>query len=198
MKVVKSDNEPIYTDADLIRVLKETNDSIGILYKRHKNYCINFMKSMYMDHEEVKDIYHDAVIVFYEKINTPNFELTCSIQTYLNTVCRNQILKRINHSNRYKVTGPEDNNEILDKITDTLEELEGVNDERISVMKRVLLDMKVNSLKCYELLMRFWYKNHTMDEIARAMMFANADSAKNQKARCQKEFKIEVFKRLKN
>lgn len=196
MRVVKSDNEPIYTDADLIRILKETNDSIGILYKRHKNYCINFMKGKYKDHEEIKDIYHDAVMVFYEKIKTPGFELTCSIQTYLNTICRNQILKRINHSNRYKVSELEENNDNLCKITDTLEELEGLNDERISVMKRVLLDMKENSSKCYELFIRFWFKNQAMDEIAKAMMFANADSAKNQKARCQKNFKIEVTKIL--
>ena len=198
MRVVKSDHESSYTDADLIRILKETNDSIDILYRRHKSYCINFMKSMYKDHEEIRDIYHDAVIVFYEKINTPGFELTCSIQTYLNTVCRNQILKRINHSNRYKVYGSDDNGDILDTITDTMEELNGVNEERISIMKKVFSEMRENSLKCYEMLMRFWYKKQNMDEIAKSMKFANADSAKNQKARCQKEFKIEVFKRLMN
>ena len=46
MRVLKSDNEPIYTDADLIGILKGTNAGFGILYKRHKSYCINFMKSI--------------------------------------------------------------------------------------------------------------------------------------------------------
>ncbi len=92
--------------------------------------------------------------------------------------------------------GSEDNGDILDTITDTIEELSGVNEERISVMKKVFSDMKENSLKCYEMLMRFWYKKQTMDDIAKSMKFANADSAKNQKARCQKEFKIEVNKIL--
>jgi RNA polymerase sigma factor (sigma-70 family) len=196
MRVVRSDSESSYTDIELINLLKENNDSLSLLYKRHKAYCINFMKSMYYDHEELRDIYHDAVMVFYEKINTPGFELTCSIQTYLNTVCRNQILKRLNYSKRYKTDSSDSNSDILDSITDTLVELDDLNNERVKVMKKVFGIMKDTSKKCYEMLMRFWYKNQTMDQIANAMHFANADSAKNQKARCQKEFKIEVYKRL--
>lgn len=196
MRVVRNNDESNYTDADLISSLREGADGLDLLYKRHKSYCINFMKSMYKDHEELKDIYHDAVMVFYEKINTPGFELTCSIQTYLNTVCRNQILKRVNHSNRYGFNGSDENGDILESITDTLEELDDVNNERIKVMKKVFEQMKETSSKCYELLVRFWYKNQTMDLIADNMQFSNSDSAKSQKAKCQKQFKTEVYKRL--
>jgi RNA polymerase sigma factor (sigma-70 family) len=197
MRVVRSDRESSYTDIELVNLLKEDhNETLGILYKRHKNYCINFMKSMFKDHEELKDIYHDAVMVFYEKINTPGFELTCSIQTYLNTVCRNQILKRYNHSKRYRIEGYEENNDILNSITDTLVEVDDINNDRVRVMKKVFEIMKSKSSRCYEILMRFWYKNQKMDQIATAMDFAGSDSAKNQKARCQKEFKNEVYKRL--
>jgi len=196
MRVVANNNNSNYTDADVINTLREGADGLDLLYKRHKSYCINFMKSIYKDHEELKDIYHDAVMVFYEKINTPGFELTCSIQTYLNTVCRNQILKRVNHSKKYKIEGSDENNDILDSISDTLAEVDDLNNDRIRIMKVILEKMKENSAKCYEMLMRFWYKNQTMDMIANGMNFANADSAKNQKARCQKEFKLEVYKRL--
>lgn len=196
MRVVRNNDESNYTDADLISSLREGADGLDLLYNRHKSYCINFMKSMYKDHEELKDIYHDAVMVFYEKINTPGFELTCSIQTYLNTVCRNQILKRVNHSNRYEFNGADENGDILESITDTLEELDDVNNERIKVMKKVFAQMKETSSKCYELLVRFWYKNQTMDLIADNMQFSNSDSAKSQKAKCQKQFKTEVYKRL--
>jgi RNA polymerase sigma factor (sigma-70 family) len=196
MKVVRDDNEMVYTDVELINTLKENGDNLHLLYKRHKSYCINFMKSMYNDHEEIKDIYHDAVIVLYEKINKSDFELTCSIQTFLNTVCRNQIYKRINHSNRYKINEAEENDSILKSITDTLEEFDDVNNERIKVMKKVFEEMKETSSKCYEMLMRFWYKNQTMDYIATNMQFAHSDSAKSQKAKCQKQFKTEVYKRV--
>jgi RNA polymerase sigma factor (sigma-70 family) len=196
MRVVRNDNESNYTDTELVNSIKEGGDGLDILYKKHKSYCINFMKSMYKDHEELKDIYHDAVVVLYEKINTPGFELTCSIQTYLNTVCRNQILKRINHSNRYEINGSQENGDSLEYIKDNLEDLNDLNNERIQVMKKVFEQMKETSSKCYEMLVRFWYKNQTMDLIAEKMNFLNSDSAKSQKAKCQKQFKLEVYKRL--
>lgn len=196
MRVIANNSTSNYTDEDVINSLRENINSLDVLYKRHKSYCINFMKSMYKNHDELKDIYHDAVMVLYEKIHTPGFELTCSIQTYLNTVCRNQILKKLNHSKRYKIEVSDENYNVLENITDTLEEFDDLNNERVKVMKDVFEIMKNKSAKCYEILMRFWYKNQTMDQIANALNFANADSAKNQKARCQKDFKAEVYKRL--
>jgi RNA polymerase sigma factor (sigma-70 family) len=196
MRVVANNDKSNYTDADLIEILKKGTDGLGQLYERHKSYCINFMKSMYKDHEELKDIYHDAVMVFNEKVNTPGFELTCSIQTYLNSVCRNQILKRVNHKNRYEINESNDNDDILSSITDTLEDLDDVNNERIIVMKKVFGQMKESSSKCYEIMVRFWYKNQTMETIAANMGFAHSDSAKSQKAKCQKQFSTEVYKRL--
>ena len=44
------------------------------------------------------DIYHEAIITFYEKICSNNFTLTCSIQTYLNSICSNQLLTRYKKS----------------------------------------------------------------------------------------------------
>jgi RNA polymerase sigma factor (sigma-70 family) len=196
MKIIGKNNISDFSDNELINKLKEGADGIDMLYKRHKDYCMNFMKSKYNDYEEVNDIYHDAVIVFYEKVHTPGFELTCSIQTYLNTVCYNQILKRLNQSKRYKIENSEDNSGFIENIKDVLEDIDDVNNERIKVMKEVLLKMKEASSKCYEMLVRFWYRNQNMDDIANTMGFSNSDSAKSQKAKCQKQFKIEVYNRL--
>jgi len=196
MRVVRNDNESNYTDAELVNSIKEGGDGLDILYKKHKSYCINFMKSMYKYHEELKDIYHDAVVVLYEKINTPGFELTCSIQTYLNTVCRNQILKRINHSNRYEINGSDENGDFLESIKDNLEDLNDVNNERIQVMKQVFEQMKETSSKCYEIMVRFWYKQNSMEKIAIDLGYANARTVINLNGRCRKDFKIEVYKRL--
>jgi RNA polymerase sigma factor (sigma-70 family) len=196
MRVVANNSNSNYTDTEVINSLRESDNGLDLLYKRHKSYCINFMKSMYKDHEELKDIYHDSIMVFYEKINAPGFKLTCSIQTYLNTVCRNQILKRLNHKNRYEINESNDNDDILNSITDTLEDLDDINNERIIVMKKVFEQMRESSSKCYEIMVRFWYKNQTMETIAANMGFAHSDSAKSQKAKCQKQFSTEAYKRL--
>lgn len=196
MRVVANNDNSNYTDSDVINTLREGTNGLDLLYERHKGYCINFMKSMYKDHEELKDIYHDVIMVFYEKIHTPGFELTCSIQTYLNTVCRNQILKRVNHTNRYEINGSDANDDIIESITDTLEEFDDVNNERIKVMKKVFEQMRESSSKCYEIMVRFWYKQHSMEKIAIDLGYANARTVINLNGRCRKDFKTEVYKRL--
>lgn len=196
MRVVNFREPNSYTDQELISLLKEGSEALSIVYKRHKSYCINFMKSMYNEYDEIKDIFQDAVIVFYENLNTDGFTLTCSMQTYLNSICRNQILKRINFSKRYDVKTADDKSEFLENITDWFDDGMEVNNERINVMKDILKDMKETSSKCYDILVRFFYQNQTMDKIAADLDYTNADNAKNQKYRCQEKLKTEVFKRL--
>jgi DNA-directed RNA polymerase specialized sigma24 family protein len=199
MRPVADHTDVDYSDQELIERLKEESlneGALSLLYKRHKNYCINFMKSMYNDHDTLNDIYHDAVMTFYEKINTQGFVLTCRVQTYLNSVCRNQILKRYHHSKKFDAGSNDGNQDFLDTVQDTLEEYDDVNSLRIRTMETVLKEWKQTSQKCHEILIRFWYQNQTMDTIADRMKFAHADSAKSQKAKCQKEFKSAVYKRL--
>ena len=56
--------------------------------------------------------------------------------------------------------------------------------------------MKVFGGKCYEILRRFFYENHSMEKIALDLNYTNTDNAKNQKSRCQKKLKEDVFKAL--
>lgn len=196
MRVVSFKKPDDYSDEEVIGLLREDSEALSIVYERHKSYCINFMKSKYNDYDEIKDIFQDAVIVFYENLNKPEFTLTCSIQTYLNSICRNQILKRINFSSRYEIKNTDDKSEFLENITDWFENVNEVNNERVNVMKDVLKVMKESSSKCYDILVRFFYQNQTMDKIAVDLDYTNADNAKNQKYRCQEKLKTEVFKRL--
>ena len=198
MRLISFKEPNDYTDGELISLVKEDSDALSIIYKRHKSYCTNFMKSMYNDYDEIKDIFQDAVIVFYENLNKPTFSLTCSIQTYLNSICRNQILKRITFSKRYEIKNVEDKRVFLENITDWLDDGNEINNERVNVMKDVLKEMKESSSKCYDILVRFFYQNQTMDKIAADLDYTNADNAKNQKYRCQEKLKTAVFKKLQN
>lgn len=186
----------IYTDSELVNLLREDSQVLSIVYRRHKEYCLNFMKFMYNDHDEIKDIFQDAVIVLYENICKPEFSLTCSMQTYLNSICRNQILKRISNAKRYPHKKSESDNEFIETITDWFEDLEDENAERVNILKIVLAEMKEISSKCYDILVRYFYQNQSMDKIAYELEYTNADNAKNQKYRCQEKLKAEVFKRI--
>jgi len=185
-----------YTDAQLIDFMRNGHpDGLTYAYKYHREYCMNFMKSKYYNHEEIQDIFQDAVIVLYEKVQHSDFELTCSIQTYLNSICRNQIFIRLKKAGKF-VQGDEETDDNSNSFLDWFEESDGVNHDRVKIIQLVLLEWKSQSLKCYEILVRFFYRKQSMSQIAYDLGYTNADNSKNQKARCQQKLKVEVFKRL--
>ena len=186
-----------YTDDELISMIRDGHiEGFTSIYEYHKEYCMNFMKSKYRDHHEIQDIFQDAVLVLYEKVQDSEFRLTCSIQTYLNSICRNQILVRLQKSGRFVQKSEDGAEDYIENISDWFEDPDGVNQERVKTIQDVLLLMKSNSSKCYDMLVRFWYRKQTMSKIAEDLGFTNDDSAKSQKAKCQRKLKLEVFKKL--
>ena len=186
-----------FSDNDLVEMLKESNQALTVVYKKHKEYCFNFMKTMFDDMDEIYDIYQDAVIVFYEKVISPSFILSCSIQTYLNSICRNQVLLRLKKRNKQAFmrinTGDED---FLENISDWYDDSDQIKNDRVTILEVVLTEMKESASKCYEILVRFFYQNQSMEKIAAAMDFNNSRSAITQKYKCQEKLKSEMFKRL--
>lgn len=55
------------SDNDLMEMLRENSDILSFIYEKHRKYCLNFMKSMFNDLDEIKDIYQDAILVLHEK-----------------------------------------------------------------------------------------------------------------------------------
>lgn len=187
MNASKSDNE-------IIALLKESSDNLELLYEKHHDYCLNFMKKMSPDSELNLDIFHDALIVFYEKITKDDFTLTCSIQTYLNSICRNQLLVRLKKDGKQFHYSEEYN----DKITDWFEKDEQEDSGKMQAVTKALELLKNLGGKCYEILRRFFYDNHSMAKIAFDLEYTNADNVKNQKARCQKKLKELTLENLKH
>jgi hypothetical protein len=180
------------SDNEIIILLKESSENLDIVYKKHCDYCLNFMKKINFNEELNKDIFHDALIVLTENLKKENFVLNCKIQTYLNSICRNQLLVRLKGDIK-KVEYSEDFDE---RIDDWFDDEEEIKNERISVVIKALEKMKEYGGKCYEILRRFFYENQKMDKIAFDLNYTNADNAKNQKARCQKNLKELVFEMI--
>ena len=88
-------------DQELLVKIKENSDYLGIVYKRCKTNCLGFMRKMtngkIIDYE-LEDVFQDANIILYEKIVKGDFVLTSSFQTYMNSVCRFQLLNTIEKS----------------------------------------------------------------------------------------------------
>lgn len=72
--------------------LRGSEKKLKSIYQQCKPKCFGFMIRCFgsnnMDETKMFTIFNDPVIVLVEKANNSDFKLTCSIQMYLNSVCR--------------------------------------------------------------------------------------------------------------
>ena len=135
---------------------------------------------------DAKDIYHDATIVLYEKIQNPAFKLTCSIQTFLNSICFYQLRAKAKSSYNLKTVHTDN---VDESIYDWFEEETEIDNTKIERIVKEFEKLKATGDKCYERLRLFYYNKLTMEEIAARLGFSNSDSAKSQIDKCRKTLK---------
>lgn len=196
------------TDKELVVLIQKNQDYLGEVYKRCKSYSIQFMRKMTngsMKDYELDDVFHDSILVLYEKIIVGNFELTASLQTYLNSVCRFQLLNKIgkdkvNSDYQDNSVDEDDDHPMSYKstVTDCLDEIEDPKENQFTAIERALILMKEAGGHCYELLTLFWYHKKSMVELTQHFGYSNADNTKVQKSKCQKRLEKMAFNELNN
>lgn len=195
------------TDQELVILIQQNQDYLGEVYKRCKPNCLNFMRKMTngkISDYELEDVCHDAYLVLNENIVKGNFVLTASFQTYLNSVCRFQLLNTIKKSRLnadYFEDSDEDDDEnpmgYLSTITDTLDEIDHSKEPLFLAIERALELMKSAGGRCYDLLTQFWYKKRTMKELTEIFEYSDANNTKHQKSRCQEKLRVMSYNELK-
>jgi DNA-directed RNA polymerase specialized sigma24 family protein len=197
------------TDQELVILIQQNQDYLGEVYKRCKSYCIQFMRKITNGSKsdyELDDVFHDSILVLYEKIVAGNFELTASLQTYLNSVCHFQLLNKMGkeklNSDYNEHIGKDDDEDdpmcYKSNITDSLDEIEDPKESQFIAIERALIVMKEAGGHCYELLTLFWYHKKSMLELTQHFGYSNSDNTKNQKGRCQKRLEKMAFNELNN
>ncbi len=131
------------SDSELLERIRLDSSLVEIVYKRCKLNSMRFMRNRWSakSEEDLEDIFQDAFIVLVERINSGGFNLTdgATFQTYLNSVCRNQLLRRNRDSgtfiefidvqndeseNQDEHVNSTQNDSFLSSITDYLTEIE--------------------------------------------------------------------------
>ena len=195
------------SDQDLLVKIKANSEALGEVYKRCKTNSVRFMQKMTsgsMNDYELDDVFHDAMIVLYEKIVAGGFELTCALQTYLNSVCRFQLLNKLGKSKLStdfeENTNHNDDDEnpmsYKSTITDSLDEIEDPKEAQFTAVERALELMKTGGGKCYDLLTQFWYHKKSMIELAEIFDYSNDKTAKKQKSKCQDKLRNLAYNEL--
>ena len=175
----------------ILRVRDGDTEALSKVYKANFPSIMHFVLSNNGSEQEAKDIYQDAMIVFYEKLQDRNFQLNCQIKTFLYSICRRLWLKRLAEKNKY-VSQLDDFEPFLkiDELDIDLEEHETQFD---------ILTQALNQLgdPCRAVLKGFYIEKKSMQQIADEMGYTNPDNAKNQKYKCLQRLKKLFFKSFK-
>lgn len=186
-------------DHELIELIRTDHDYMSVVYKRTRDNCLRYMYKMNagsnVKQEDLHEIYQNAVTILYEKIIYEDFQLTnnASIQTYLTSVCRYQLLDQFKKVNK-RSTIEERESQLEDlqidpSIEDGLREIMIQDEEQFRAIEMGLNKMKIAGGNCYEILVLFWYHSKSIREITERFGFANESTAKVQKYKCQKRLR---------
>ena len=131
-------------------------------------------------YEQIKDIFQDALIIYYEKSVLDEVEIE-NTEAYITQVANYLWFKRFRESRRWVEI---DN--LSEQVTETVEEL----DKPVSGM--LLKFLESAGKKCMDLLKAFYYWNNSLDEIAEEYGFSGTRSATVQKYKCLEKLRNEV------
>ena len=165
------------------------NDSkaVDTLYKSHFPMIQHFVMNNNGSFDDAKDIFQEAMITLYEKVQNDTFTLTCQIKTYLFSICKHLWLKRLQQIGKYSspLSGQEESISVENDL--------GLIEKKDAAF--AIMDRALNSLgePCKSLLEGYYLNKKGMQELAADFGYTNADNAKNQKYKCLMRLKKLFF-----
>lgn len=164
----------------LERIENGEEQVLDYLYKKYYRMMLKIVLTNNGTEDEAKDVYQEALIVFWQKVVSKKLVLTSKISTYLYSICLNQWRKelerkrRLSHEEKdgetYQTHEEEQNYEIVLKYIDKLGD------------------------PCKSILMHYYFDGMSMSDIAERMNFANTDTAKTKKYKCKKRLDVLIKK----
>lgn len=183
-------NEIVNSDEHIIAALRNNDDSVlHVLYKLYFGSINHFIITNSGSEDDAKDIFQEAIIVFYQNIRNQNFELNCKIKTYLYSVSRLMWLKKIKKASA-----------IVGNITDfegfiSIDESDAASiEEREIQFSKMSIALSELGEPCKTLIEDFYIKQLSMSQISEKFGYTNSDNAKTQKYKCLMRLKKLFFK----
>ena len=174
------------TEAEMLRSLQSGDQkALKLVYRQHYQTIMNLVLNNGGSLQEAKDVYQEALIVFYEKLQEDDFELNCSIKTFIYSVSRRLWLKQLQRKSRF-TDDLSDTDEFIQVESEDMEQKE----DQYHAMQVALEGL---GEPCRSILKDFYINNQSMDEITEKFGYTNADNAKNQKYKCLKRLKKTFF-----
>lgn len=167
----------LYTEPDTI----QTREDLFIsLYQSAFPGVASFIRKRGGSLDEAKDIFQDALLIYYEKTQTPEFSTKSSEDAYLAGICKHLWYRK--HRDQKTEVSLEGHAELSPE-------------QEPEVSKRLLRFVERSGKKCLELLKAFYYDQLNMKELSERFGFSGERSATVQKYKCLEKVRNQIQQR---
>jgi RNA polymerase sigma factor (sigma-70 family) len=143
------------------------------LYEQAFPPVARFVSKMGGTFADAKDIFHDALVIYYEKMTEDHFEVTSTPQAYILGIAKHLWLAKFK-DDRGKI-----------KLDDLPANISIPADYYApKSYQRLLRMLELTGQRCLELLRAFYYDKRSMNDIADTFGYSNVRTATVQKFKC--------------
>ena len=142
------------------------------LYQQAFPLVAKYVHAMGGSFEEAKDVFQDALVIYYEKLATAGVTLKYSERSYILGIAKHCWAKKNKLNNRYTA------------LPDSLQDIAMEGNTGQSSAEKLLQLLHTSGQKCMELLRAFYYDKLPMHKLATRFGFSSERSATVQKYKC--------------
>lgn len=170
------------TDQEIIHQLKLGNETCLKYLYQHLGMIKSLVIKNSGNEDDALDIFQEAIIVFYKKVKSGDFELKSKISSYLYEVSRRLWLNQLNR--RKKHESPSDHTLLSERVNEESEE-----QNSLALQKYIRNALEKLGEPCKSLLEAAIFFSMKMEDIAKKFNYSSARSASQQKLRCLKKLR---------
>ncbi len=155
------------------RICKGDEKALEYLYQKYYRMMTKMVITNSGTEDEARDVYQDALIVFWQKATSGNLVLTSKMSTYIYSICQNLWRKELDRKKR-----------LSNEEKDAAVSLDMDTSEREKILAKCIDQLGET---CKKVLMFYYFEEMSMQDIAEKLGFANTDTAKTKKYKCKKK-----------
>ncbi|MGF1636405.1 MAG: RNA polymerase sigma factor [Cyclobacteriaceae bacterium] len=159
-------------DSEILAKISQGDEkALEYLYKKYYRMMTRMILRNNGSEDEAKDVFQDALVVFWQKATSGNLVLSSKISTYIYSICLNLWRKELDRKSR--LSHEEKDGEVF---------IKNEEEERLKIVTECIDELGDT---CKKILTYHYFDGLPMSEIAEKLGYSNTDTAKTKKYKCK-------------
>jgi len=161
----------------------QKNDDINYLYREYYPSIKHMIISNSGTSFDAQDVFQEALLIIIQKARNNDLELTCSIKTYLYSICYNMWLRQLSRKSKEVIL-----NDTIEIFDDTDHD-QRLLDEKLYEIYRLNFEMLSPE---YQKILNMYLSHYSMNKITEEMGYKNENYSKVRKYLCKEKLKKNI------